>query len=88
MKATFQAGRVTQPMRDLIQREKRRQGITFEQWIRSLLNRERSYARMNRQLVHELQKFRMAAQPTPISGGLRPSEDDRYDYLLYRRPQP
>lgn len=83
MKASYQAGRVTQSMRDLIQREKRRQGITFEEWIRSLINRERSYARMNRQLFHELQKLRMAAQPTPVSGGgLRPSEDDRYDDLL------
>lgn len=81
MKATYQAGRVTQPLRDLIQKEKRRQGITFEEWIRSLINRERAYAKMNRQLFHELQKFRITE---PTSQGIRPSEDDRYDDLLHR----
>lgn len=80
------AGRVSEPLFNRIQSERRTQDVTFEAWLKSLMAREDAYRRMNRLLVHELQKLRMA-QPTPAPGGLRPSEDDRYDYLLHTRPQ-
>lgn len=69
--------------------------MSFDQWIRALMARERMYRIQNRELHAELTKLRAwhlpfdqcDTQGTRQEPALRPSEDDQYDYLL-RRTQP
>ena len=87
------AGRVSEPLFDQIQVERRIQGVTFENWLKALMVRENAYRRMNRQLVHELSRLRKwhlpfdncDTQGVQQAPALRPSEDDRYDDLLRSR---
>lgn len=81
------AGRISEPLFDQIQVERRIQGVTFESWLKSLMAREDAYRRMNRQLVHELARWRRSQPTMAAPRGIRPSEDPQYDDLL-RRTQP
>lgn len=61
--------------------------VSFDKWIRALMAREHLYRTQTRALHAELTKLR--GWHLPFDGqapALRPSEDDRYDDLLRRRP--
>lgn len=57
-----QAGRVKRPLFEEIQHERWTQHVTFEQWLRSLMARERNYRNQVRVLHRELSRLRESSR--------------------------
>lgn len=67
---------------------------TFDEWLSRILVTDRVYRTERQYLHHEIAQLRKLhlpfdacdAEETRQAPALRPSEDDRYDYLLQTRP--